>query len=231
MLLDNMAKAKIPKYLQELIDQREGLKLDFKFEVSDLRKIARSIVAFANTDGGILLIGVKDNGRIAGVQSDEELYMIQAAARMYCRPAVDFYFRPWKVGDKTVLEINIPRSPKRPHYARVDSDKWKAFIRVKDKVFAVNNVQLRVWKDLNNQHRRAVHIDFQRREDLLLDYLRTHEFITFKKFCQIAKLTPKVAEDVLVDLILIDVIEIQYTDDGIARYVAKNSPAGELVFG
>ncbi len=217
-------KSKIPRYLQELIDQREGLKLDFKFEISDLRKIARSIVAFANTEGGILLIGVKDNGRIAGVQSDEELYMIQAAARMYCRPAVDFYFRPWQVGDKTVLEVNIPKSNARPHYAMVDKEKWKPFIRVNDKVYAVNNVQLRVWKELSKESRRPVHINFDRSEDILLNYLRSHDFITFKKFCQIAHLAPKVAEDVLVDLILIDVIKIEYTDEGIARYVAKNIP-------
>lgn len=46
--------------------------LDFKFEISDSKKIARSLVAFANTDGGRLLIGVKDNGVISGIRSEEE---------------------------------------------------------------------------------------------------------------------------------------------------------------
>ncbi len=49
-----------------LIEQGEGLHLDFKFEVSDAPKIARSLVAFANTDSGTLLIGVKDNRKTAG---------------------------------------------------------------------------------------------------------------------------------------------------------------------
>jgi len=60
-----------------LIAQGEHQQLDFKFEISDAAKIARSLVAFANTDGGKLLIGVKDNGVIAGVRSEEEKFMIE----------------------------------------------------------------------------------------------------------------------------------------------------------
>ena len=52
--------------------------LDFKFEISDSKKIARTLVAFANTDGGRLLIGVKDNGSISGIRSEEEKYMIDS---------------------------------------------------------------------------------------------------------------------------------------------------------
>ena len=73
-------------YLQQLIAEGEHQQQDFKFEISDARKIARSLSAFFNTDGGRLLIGVKDNGRIAGVRSEEEIYMIEAAAKLYCRP-------------------------------------------------------------------------------------------------------------------------------------------------
>jgi predicted HTH transcriptional regulator len=54
-------------YIKNLIKQGEHQQLDFKFEITDSKKIARSLVAFANTDGGKLLIGVKDNGAIAGV--------------------------------------------------------------------------------------------------------------------------------------------------------------------
>lgn len=68
--------------LQNLISQGEGKLLDFKFAVNDTRKIAVAICAFANTDGGTLLIGVKDNGKIAGVNAQEEYFMIETAAQM-----------------------------------------------------------------------------------------------------------------------------------------------------
>jgi predicted HTH transcriptional regulator len=73
-------------YIEELISQGEGQQLDFKFNISDSRKIARSISAFANAQGGTLLIGVKDNGAIAGIRSDEELFMLEAATEMYLKP-------------------------------------------------------------------------------------------------------------------------------------------------
>jgi len=53
-------------YIYKLIEEGEHQQQDFKFEISDARKIAKSLSAFSNTDGGRLLIGVKDNGKIAG---------------------------------------------------------------------------------------------------------------------------------------------------------------------
>ena len=76
---------------------------DFKFEISDARKIARSISAFANTEGGRLLVGVKDNGKIAGIRSEEEIYMIEAAASMYCQPQVEIETKTYIVEGRTVL--------------------------------------------------------------------------------------------------------------------------------
>ena len=57
------------EYIHILIAEGEHQQQDFKFEISDARKIARTLSAFSNTDGGRLLIGVKDNGKIAGVRS------------------------------------------------------------------------------------------------------------------------------------------------------------------
>lgn len=46
-------------YIYQLIKQGEHQQQDFKFEISDARKIAKSLSAFSNTDGGRLLVGVK----------------------------------------------------------------------------------------------------------------------------------------------------------------------------
>ena len=70
-------------YIRELISQGEHEEQDFKFAISDARKIARSVSAFANNRGGRLLVGVKDNGTIAGVRSEEDIFVVEQAARMY----------------------------------------------------------------------------------------------------------------------------------------------------
>ena len=94
-------------YIHALIAEGEHQQQDFKFEISDARKIAKTLSAFANTDGGRLLIGVKDNGKIAGVRSDEEKYMIEAAAQLYCRPEVNYSMQTFHVEGRSVWFSNI----------------------------------------------------------------------------------------------------------------------------
>ncbi len=133
-------------HLSRLIEEGEHQQLDFKFAITDARKIARSLAAFANTDGGRLLIGVKDNGSIAGVRSEEEIFMLEAAAEMYCKPKVYFETIEWNVENKRVLEVIIPKSEKAPHYAAQDKEHFKVYVRVKDQNLLANSVLLRVWK-------------------------------------------------------------------------------------
>ena len=118
------------EYIHALIAQGEHQQQDFKFEISDARKIAKTLSAFANTDGGRLLIGVKDNGRIAGVRSDEEKYMIEAAAQLYCRPEIEYSIQVYQVEGKSVLVTTITPSRQRPVYARDESGRYWAYLRV-----------------------------------------------------------------------------------------------------
>lgn len=69
-------------YIHNLIEEGEHEHQDFKFAISDAAKIAHSISAFANNDGGRLLIGVKDNGNISGVRSEEDVFVVEQAAQM-----------------------------------------------------------------------------------------------------------------------------------------------------
>ena len=132
--------------LEALIAEGEHQRQDFKFEISDSKKIARTLSAFANTDGGRLLIGVKDNGRIAGVRSEEEYYMIEAASERYTRPAVPFTARRWEVGGRTVLEIDIERGPDRPYLAPDKDDQYVAYLRVADENRPADPTLVLAWK-------------------------------------------------------------------------------------
>ena len=92
-------------YLQRLIAEGEHEHQDFKYSVSDARKIARSISAFANNGGGRLLIGVKDNGVIAGVRNEEDLYVVETAAAIYCRPSQQIEFAAYSADGGEVVFI------------------------------------------------------------------------------------------------------------------------------
>ena len=101
-----------------MIAEGEHQRQDFKYCINDSRKIARSMVAFANTDGGRLLLGIRDNGSVAGVRTDEEYYMAEAAAKLYSKPPLNFQTQQWLIEGKTVLEINIHKSTESHHRSR-----------------------------------------------------------------------------------------------------------------
>ncbi len=192
--------------LERLIEQQEGLHLDFKFEVSDAAKIARSLVAFANTDGGKLLIGVKDNGVIRGIKSEEEFYMINHAAHKYCNPEVKFSSKEWNIKGKKVLEITIPVSENPPHRAPDKDGIFKAFIRCRDENLLASGVQMKIWKKHNSNHNISVTIEGDYK--WLLEYLEENESITVKQFRSYAGISRHQAEDIISDLVVLDVLEM-----------------------
>lgn len=196
-------------YIKKLIEEGEHQMLDFKFEISDSKKIARTLVAFANTDGGRLLIGVKDNGSISGIRSEEEKYMIESAAQMYCNPIVKFQTREWVVNGKTVLEVIVPKN-KNKHKAPDHNNIYKVYIRVKDQNILADRILLKIWKYQNNKHN--INVTFTEAEMFLLKYLNSNERITLEEFSIKAKISRKEAERILINFTLMNMIEMEITE-------------------
>jgi predicted HTH transcriptional regulator len=200
------------------IREGEHLRQDFKFEISDMRKIARSLVAFANTEGGRLLVGVKDNGRIAGVRSDEEYHMIEAAASMYCQPPIPFTSRIHQLEGKTVLEIGIQPNPeKRPFKAKTDQGTWEAYFRVEDQNIHANPWLLKWWERLKDKS--PVTIRYKSKEQQLLDLLNQYGQITIRDFVRAAHVPTREAEEILLDFAMLGIITFQQTEDDLYFFV------------
>ncbi len=215
-------------YLRNLIAEGEHIQQDFKYAINDSRKIARSLAAFANTEGGRLLVGVKDNGRIAGVSSDEEFYMVDAAAKRYCRPPVNFETREHTLDGKTVVEIIVPKSEHKPHKAPTKDGRFKAYVRVKDQNLLANNILIKVW--LRQQKNKGTFFQLKEPEQILLTWLNNKEsLITHSKFSRIAGISRKKAEKILVNLIVLGIIDINITENG-AFYFLKDQKMKEVDF-
>ncbi len=200
------------RYIQKLIEEGEHQRLDFKFEIADAKKIARTMSAFANTNGGRLLIGVKDNGVIAGVRSDEDIYMAEAAAQLYCKPEVVIETKEWNINGKKVLEVYIPKSDQK-HTAPDKNKKIRAFVRVKDQNFVANTIQINIWK----RQRSSKGVDFQF-DDITNSLLRLISELRKVKFREIQrklKLSRYHVENLLTDLVLLNILEMEFTEKGI----------------
>jgi hypothetical protein len=200
-------------YIRKLIAEGEHQQLDFKFGINDSRKIARTLVAFANTDGGRLLIGVKDNGSIAGVRSEEEFYMIQAASEMFTRPKVPFEVKEWTVNQKRVLEIIVPAIKGILHSAPEKKEDYLIYTRVKDENFPVNSVWLKAYKWRTSES--GTFIRFGESEKFLLSYLENEPSVTQSRFCKLANINSRTAENILAGFIAIAMINIVFTKQGV----------------
>jgi predicted HTH transcriptional regulator len=200
------------RYLKKLIAEGENQKLDFKYCISDSRKIARTLSAFANSDGGRLLIGVRDNGSIAGIQSDEEYYMIDTAAQLFCRPQIPVTIKQHIAGGKTILEVEVIKGKNRPYQAKDEDGKWLSYFRHNDQNLVANKVLLQVWKKKEKES--GLLIKFGKVENTLLDYLKKNGSITLSRFRKIARIPAYRAEKILANLIIFKVLIMNVSEKG-----------------
>lgn len=199
-------------YLYKLIQEGEHQQQDFKYCINDSRKIAKSLVAFANTDGGKLLVGVKDNGKIAGIRTDEEFYMVEAAAKIYSNPPISFSTQQWHIEGKTVLEIQIEPSVTKPHFAKNEDGKWLAYIRVHDENILAHKIQLNIWK--KNSSQVGIHFTYSESEKILVAYLMENQAITFSKFMRLAHISRNKAEEVLTNAVIMEIVNMKTEKEG-----------------
>ena len=62
----------IPAELRNLIDGGEGITVEFKESHADITKdVYETVCSFSNRDGGHIFLGVKNNGKIIGIQEDK----------------------------------------------------------------------------------------------------------------------------------------------------------------
>lgn len=102
--------------LTELIEKimlGEDSTIEFKREIPQRNSLADEIAAFANTQGGIILIGIDDNREIVGIEP-QNLDNVEKTIVEICEdsiePAVPIFTEKLRIDDKNLLKIEVPRS-------------------------------------------------------------------------------------------------------------------------
>ena len=196
------------------IRQGESQTREFKFRVDSQRKIAKTLVAFANTDGGTIYIGVKDNGVVAGVRGEEELYMIEGAADLHTRPPVPFTAEALDVDGKMVLAIHVSKSSTPPHEAHEEeadgSREWTAYFRQGAANFRANGVLMEYWRSAE------VAKSLGESDQAVLAVLReSEEACSVSQIIKKSGLPARTVEQALATLIAWDAVEFLAGDRGI----------------
>ena len=198
------------EYIRALIAEGEHQKQDFKFEISDARKIAKTLSAFANTDGGRLLVGVKDNGKIAGIRSEEEQYMLEAAVQLYCKPQVDCRMATYWPEGRCVLVATVEVSPNKPVYAVDEQGRRTAYVRIADENIVASPVHLRMWQQATCAQGELM--EYTEHGQLLLRLLEAGESLSLSRCCRLTHQSRRAAEHLLANFVRYGIVEMVFEE-------------------
>jgi len=197
-------------YILSLIEEGEHEHQDFKFAISDARKIARSISAFANHDGGRLLIGVKDNGIVAGIRNEEDIYMIETAAETFCSPAVKVEINAYNIENNlVVLKVDIPKALQPPVMVKEEGGITKAYYRVRDENLAAPDMLLASW-EIYARAKSGTLLKLDERHHRLISMIEERGEITFEEYIIATHSSRKRALDLVGRLIAAAVVNIAH---------------------
>lgn len=204
--------------LNEWMFRGEGEDLEFKQTINSEYKIAKTICAFANTKGGTLLVGVKDNKTICGIDPEEERHLIERAAHFFCEPEVpivinELYIEPenGRGKEKIILQIEIAESRNKPHFAMNSSGDKHPYIRERDNTMLAGKKMLQL---LQGQPKK-LKAKLSTNEKRLIDFLNKNQKISLKKYMQLVNIGKRRARRELDDMLqkgMIKVLEHEHED-------------------
>jgi predicted HTH transcriptional regulator len=188
--------------LSEILRRQEGEQLDYKQRITSLEKIARTICAFANTKGGMLLIGVKDDHTVTGIDPEEEKYMLEQAATTYCKPAVSLTYQELEdEEDRTVLAVTIEESHVKPHSCRNNAGEWQVYVRQRDKSIPAGKIIIRQLENSTTDNVPSDELLLNNHEKSVLRFVEVNERITVKKLMILLNFSKRRAERMLHEMV------------------------------
>lgn len=195
--------------LKHLVRHGEGQRLEFKMKVKFPEKIIKELVAFANSDGGHLFVGVADDGQIEGSKFvDEDQFLLEKAISAYCFPAFTYHvYRIPLENGRAVLVYHVFESVDKPHFVQLESDPHPVcYVRVKDRTIKASKEMKQILRRENEEGLSFAYGDSER---WLMEYLRSNEQITLSEFATKANLPMWLASRKLVLLVLSRVLKIE----------------------
>lgn len=197
------------QYLRKLIEEGEHDQQDFKYKIQEAAKLARSVSAFANTRGGRLLIGVRDDGHISGVKSEEEIFMMHAAAFKYCTPESAIRFDTLHVEGRSVVIATIPPAQRKPIKAIDEEGTPHAYVRIKDENIAASPVHLEMWQQ---EQRASNQMEYGETAQQMMRALAEHPGETLNRLMRLSQVNRRASITLLARFVRYGLAEMRLED-------------------
>ena len=203
----------------ELIEEGENIQCEFKRKFSTYEKIAREMIAFANTKGGIILFGVDDDKKIVGVESEKETTeLVNETALNHCEPPLDFTIEYKEIKGKEIVIVFIPESSHKPHRLQdfqsdFDIITATVTIRVNDKSVQASKEMIRILRAQTNQTALKKYV-LGPNEKTVFNYLSKVERISVRELSNLVNISERRASRTLVKMVRANLLMIHTKDNG-----------------
>lgn len=207
------------RFLLELIEEGENIQCEFKRHFTTPEKIAREMIAFANTKGGYLIFGVDDDREVVGVDSEKsESEMIKDAAENYCEPPINYSIDFIETYGKEVIVVSIPESDNKPHRIQdyqneLDINKAVVIVRVNDKSVQASKEMVRILRAYSADLALKKYTIGQT-EKMVFEYLGKYERISVKELSNLVNISERRASRTLVKMVRANLLLIHTKDNG-----------------
>jgi len=205
--------------LLEIIEAGENLYTEFKRQFSSHEKIAKEIIAFANTKGGNLIIGVDDDKSIYGVPSEKgEAELIRETARQMCEPPVIFSLSYFVVDQKEIVVVEVPESLQKPHRLQdykkdLETNSAEVYVRVNDKSVLASKEMIRVLRSTSGTTKLTKYA-IGNFEKAVFTFLEMEETISVKQLSELLNISERRASRTLVKMVRAQLLLIHTKENG-----------------
>ncbi|OEK06682.1 AlbA family DNA-binding domain-containing protein [Roseivirga misakiensis] len=210
-------------HLSRITIKGEGQFLEFKKKANYPEKIVKEIVAFANSNGGKLLLGVDDDGTISGTRNIEgEAFVLEKAIEELIKPHIDYQLELLKINDKKGVAIfNIPEGSQKPYRASENTQQeiGTAFIRCGDESVKASKEMRQILKRKNDA--RDERFNYGEKEKILMQLLEQDKFTNVSTFAKQANIPKFIASRTLVKLVLANLLTIEPSAQGDKYFVKE----------
>ncbi len=200
---------------QSLLTAGEGVTLEYKRKVNKPEKIAKEICAFANTKGGVLIIGLDDDGTIVGIKSEKtEVDIVEQTCSFYLRPEIYPEIQIFDIDGKDLLCVTIKEGNRKPYEALINETEenkstYVSFVRVGENSVPASSEMKRLMKKQTED--KPITLSIGDKEKRLFNYLEKYNRATVKDFSNLVNISRRRAERLMIRLVQAGVLQI-HTD-------------------
>ena len=207
------------RHLLELIEEGENLQCEFKRQFTTPEKIAREMIAFANTKGGYLIFGIDDDRQVVGVDSEKaESEMVKDAAENFCEPPLNYSIDYIELNGKETVIVSIPESENKPHRLQdykneLDINSAVVLVRINDKSVQASKEMVRILR-ANSSNLALKKYQIGDVEKRVFEYLSIYERISIKELSNLVNISERRASRTLVKMVRANLLLIHTKDNG-----------------